>query len=72
MNLFLFFILRSLPFFLSFSYAPFCVPAMHNVLFSKKKKKQIITFPGNGLGIYIYKWKNHFYEMKGECRDVTS
>ena len=20
----------------------------------------------------FYKWKNHFYEMKGECRDVTS
>ena len=23
-------------------------------------------------GVYVYKWKNHFYEMKGECRDVTS
>ena len=21
---------------------------------------------------YNNKWKNHFYEMKGECRDVTS
>ena len=20
----------------------------------------------------LYKWKNHFYEMKGGCRDVTS
>ena len=37
MNLFLILILRSFPFFLSFSYAPFCVPAVHNVLFSVKK-----------------------------------
>ena len=34
MNLFLILILRRLPFFLSFSYAPFCVPTMHNVLLS--------------------------------------
>ena len=37
MNLFLNLILRSFPFFLSFSYAPFSVPALHNVIFSVKK-----------------------------------
>ena len=26
----------------------------------------------NERGKHVYKWKNHFYEMKGECRDVTS
>ena len=24
------------------------------------------------INFMYYKWKNHFYEMKGECRDVTS
>ena len=38
MNLFLIRILRTFPFFLFF--APFCVPAFNNVLFSLKKKKK--------------------------------
>ena len=38
MNLFLIRILRTFPLF--FFFAPFCVPAFHNVLFSFKKKKK--------------------------------